>query len=282
LAPGFFAGAPTFDLPDPPGLLIVPPHESPTVGTEEIDGTSYTSQRHEFSVFAKRRGELTIPPFTVRFHFKRQPLDKDAVPVAVSTVALKFTAKAPPGTENLGGIISARNLTVTESWKPEAVSGKVGDAFTRTIVFSAPEIPAMAFPPFPAAKVDGLGVYPKPPEILDRSERGELNGERHDRITYVCQRAGRFVIPAAKLTWFDLDANQLRTIDFAARMLEIAPNSSMPTAKQAAHWDLRTMVPFFLWAVAGLGCAWIVRRNWLRWVAPFRPVHLAPLNPPNP
>jgi len=172
LAPGYFAGAPSFDLPDPPGVLLVPPVGSPTLGSEEIDGTTYTVQRHELSVFARRAGAQTIPPLTVRFRFERQPLDKETVPASVRTEPLSLTAKAPHGAEGLGGIISARGLTAVESWTPaEPKKAKAGDAFTRTVTYAAPDVPAMAFPPFPIARVDGLGAYPKPPEVLDHSER---------------------------------------------------------------------------------------------------------------
>jgi hypothetical protein len=284
LVPGFFSGSPAFDLPDPRGVLIVPPQESPTVGSEDIGGTSYTVQRHEFSVFARRPGEQTIPSFAARFHFKRQPLDKDTVAATVRTEPLRFTVKIPPGADKLGGIISARSLTAIESWKPEPINGKVGDAFTRTIIFAAPGVPAMAFPPFPVVEVDGLGIYSKAPEVLDKSERGELRGERRDTITYVCQRPGQFLIPAIKLTWFDLDSQQLRTIDFPARMLRIAANpmmSSSPEKSHSAAPHLRKLILPFAFAAAAICGAWILYRNWERWTAPFRPVHLSPLNPPN-
>ena len=75
LAPGFFAGTAAFDLPTVSGLMLVPPEDSPIVASETMDGTTYTVQRHELAVFSRRAGEQTIPPFTVRFQFKRNPLD---------------------------------------------------------------------------------------------------------------------------------------------------------------------------------------------------------------
>ena len=54
----------------------------------------------------------------------------------------------PPGAEGLGNVISARNLKVEETWKPELgkTTIKPGDAFTRTIIFSAPDLPGMGLP----------------------------------------------------------------------------------------------------------------------------------------
>jgi hypothetical protein len=286
LAPGFFAGNPSYNLPDVPGVLLIPPSESPVIGTVQENGLSYTSQRHELYVFARRPGQFVIPPVAIRLQFKRNPLDNEPVVQTVQTPALSFTVKAPPGAENLSGIISARDLKIEETWKPEPGKAKAGDAFTRTVTFTAPDVPAMAFPEFPAEKIDGLGIYPKTPEVLDKSDRGTLLGERRDTITYVCQRPGQFVIPAAQMTWFDLDAQQLRTIDFPARTIEVAPNPALPIAS-----TVETTHPHLALKWLGAGAALLILLSavvvWrqqlysllLRGLAPWRPIHLQPLNP---
>lgn len=285
LAPGFFSGAPAFDLPNVPGLLIVPPSGGPVVSNEIINDTSYTVQRHELAVFARRAGEQVIPSFTVRFRFKRHPLDKEPVVATVKTEPVRFTVKAPAGAEKLGNIISARQLTAEETWKPEPHKAMAGDAFTRTITYSAPDVPAMAFPPFPTAKIDGLGIYPKPPEVLDENDRGSLHGKRRDTLVYVCQRPGRFTIPEVRLTWFDLETKELRVIRFPSQTFDVAPNPAMATQ------TVQTVVPFHyskgLWI--SLGAVMITLtvllaplRIWSWLFAPFRAVHLAPLNPTPP
>ncbi|MHA3771831.1 hypothetical protein ACXR0O_09880 [Verrucomicrobiota bacterium sgz303538] len=284
LAPGFFSGTPTFELPDPKGVLLVPPAESPVVSSEVVADVSYTIQRHEISVFGQRAGELVIPPLTVRFHFKRSPLDKDLVPATIKTEPVRFTAKLPPGAEKLGSVISARNLKAAETWKPEPGNAKAGDAFTRTIIVSAPDVPAMAFPPFPTGQIDGVGIYTKQPGVLDHSERGQLSGERRDTITYVCQRPSRFVIPAARFTWWDLDAHQLRTIDFPARVLDVAPNPALASATPApavsAKPSTESDSAWLIIALGAISMLFVPKRLWRRLRAPLRPVHLAPLNPP--
>jgi hypothetical protein len=51
LVPGFFSGSPLFDLPSVPDALLVSPSESPVLRSEQIQGVSYTVQRHEFFDF---------------------------------------------------------------------------------------------------------------------------------------------------------------------------------------------------------------------------------------
>jgi len=287
LAPGYFSSAASFDLPNPSGLLLLAPADHPLVSGETIEGAYYTVQRHELAVYPTTAGTHTIPPFRVRFSYKHAPLDHDSVTAAVTTPSLSLGVMAPPGAEGLGQVISARNLRVVEEWKPatDKAAVRVGDAFTRTVTFSAPDVPAMMFPPFPAGQIDGLGVYPQPPKVIDRNDRGARWAERRDSVTYVCQRPGRFTLPAARLTWFDLDAQKLQVIDLPAHTWEVAANSSeevsaVPAQERKIGWKGI--------AAAGAGVAlgfaafkWHAScRRWLAAVlAPLRPVHLQPLNP---
>ena len=304
LAPGYFASAASLDLPDPEGILLMPPAGSPLVGTETIDGVQYTLQQHEVRAWPMRAGAQTIPAFTVRFAFKRNPLDTDAVPVTLTTDAVPLSVKQHPGTEGMGSVISARELAVTEAWSPlpGADPVKAGAAFTRTVTFTAPEVPGMVFPPFPAATIDGLGIYTKR-RLLDENERGSLVGKRQDEITYVAKRPGQFTIPAAQYFWFDLDTQQLRTETLPARTLTVIANPQMASAGGVDNSDMsedslfRRLLTLRYWAsswqhvtLLGAGLlAWLLlllpasRRRLsrgLRWlIAPLRAVHLQPLNP---
>ena len=279
-APGFFASAATFDIPDPQGVLLMPSTEHPIVSSQDIDGVSYSVQRHELFAFPKRGGSQTIPSLPVRFAFKRSPLDQAKVSASVTTDPVKFTVLLPPGAEGLGNVISARKLKVEETWHPELgkTTIKPGNAFTRTIIFSAPNLPGMVFPPFPADPIDGLGVYAKH-QILDQTERGELRGERRDVITYVFQRSGEFTIPAARLTWWDLDNKQLRSIDFPAHVLDVEGASAQTSPpKWVAWWKPVGLVVLIVLALALL-CHARLRPVFAAVFAKCRPVHLVALNP---
>ena len=239
-------------------------------------------------IFAERSGLITVPSFEVRFSTR----EGAAAPLEhrLRTDAISLEVKLPPGAEGLATLISARDLKATEIWQPESGSAKVGDAFTRTITFSAPDIPAMAFPPFTTTEVAGLGVYPKAPRLLDHNERGTRRGERQDIITYVCQRPGRFVVPAARFTWWDLDHHQLRKVDFPARTFEVEANPALPGVPVASlsnenpnrrDWMVTLgVVAVFIVVLAGFAL-WIKRRRpeWWRSIRFWSPVHLAPLNP---
>lgn len=224
--PDLFAGVPSFDMPAIPGTVILPPADSPVVGSEQIGGDTFTTQRHEFAVYAQRPGVVRIPAFPIRFE-TNAGFGKPTVHRQVTTEEVSFAAKPPPRAEGLGTVIAARELKVTDVWEPEPKSPKVGDAFTRTVTVTAPDVPGMVFPPFRLDPPDGVAAYPKEPTVNDHTERGTLTGNRADAITFVCEQAGTVTIPDRTLTWFDLDAKELKTVKLSGRTFEVAPN---PTA----------------------------------------------------
>ncbi|AMV29625.1 hypothetical protein VT84_34845 [Gemmata sp. SH-PL17] len=218
--PDLFAGVPSFDMPPIPGAVVLPPSGS-IVGSETIGDTSFTTQRHEFAVYAQRAGAVQIPAFAVRFE-SNAGFGKPTIQRLVTTASASFTAKTPPGAEGLGTVIAARDLKVTDDWKPDPKALKVGDALTRALTVTADGVPGMVFPPFRLDEIDELAAYPKEPVVNDRTERGALTGQRTEIVTYVCKEAGTVTVPDRTLTWFDLGTNELKIVKLPGKTFTVA------------------------------------------------------------
>jgi hypothetical protein len=290
LPPGYFSSAVSFDLPDPHGVLLLPPLGHPIVSSETISNTRYTVQRHELSAFPMRAGQQSIPAIPLRFSFKRAPLDTNEIAATVTTTPMPFTVELPPGAENLGNVISAKGLKVEETWRPEPAKTNVpaGSAFTRTITFIAPDVPGMVFPPFPTSQIDGLGIYTKR-QLHDQTDDGSFRGERRDVITYVCERPGEFTIPAVRYIWFDLETKQLSTNDLPARTLNVIANPALVLAtgthstrdfasRSVAWWAFAVSAAVTLLVLFTSQSARL-RRLLADLFIPLQPFHLQPLNP---
>jgi hypothetical protein len=280
LVPGYFSGTPAFDIPEVPGLLILPSEGHPSVENEQVNGVSYTTQRWELPVFAQRKGEYQLPGIQVRLAFKRNPLDTQSVAASVGVPGVQFAAKLPPGANEGETLLSARDFKIEEEWKPQPEKAKPGDAFIRTVTFSASDIPGMAFPSFPFSPIEGLGIYRRTPEVLDQSERGDFRGMRRETITYVCERPGRYTIPSYQMTWWNLAEQKLETIKFQKQNIRVEGAGSPVRPSLNFKVLLGGLIALLFLAGAGIGFGKFPLGLCLRQaLRPWKPVHLAPLNP---
>ena len=248
----FFAGAPVFQLPTISHALLMQIEDHPVLDTEQIDDTTYNVQQHELALFMLRPGVYAVPPFTVRFasapRYGEPPVEHQ-----LATQAMQVEASMPPGAEHLPGLISTRALRVTQTWQPQPTQARLGDAFTRTITLSAPDVPGMVLPPLPLARVDGLTVYPKPPIVQDHVERGAFTGQRTQTVTYVCERPGLMTVPALVIPWWDVEEQTLRQVTLPALTLTVAaPRRGWP------WWAVGVVLVL----AAGAGLCWRQRRAW--------------------
>ena len=73
----------------------------------------------------------------------------------------------------------------------------------------------------------------------DRVNRGELSGERSDRITFVCEAPGSYEIPAWRVQWWDPERQQLAEQLIPALQLEVDVNPAYGEAAATSAADAR-------------------------------------------
>ena len=258
-APGSFAGTARFDLPQLPGVMLMK-IGSPLVSSEDIEGTSWFVQTHEFALFSQKPGLLEVPAFPVRFA-AREGFTGPANEVQAQVPGWKVQVQRPPGSENIGFLITTKALDVTESWEPPPGPTQVGAMFKRTIVQRAPQISGMALAPAPAPATapDGIRVYRGDAQTQDHLERGDFLGERRDTLTYLMQKPGALALPALTYVWWNPKTETLQSKTLPAVTFAVAPAPATATQEQiriARHvWPwLPAMV-----LIVGLG-AWQRRR----------------------
>ena len=226
LAETFFSGPTRFILPDIPGAVFYKPEERAVVSSKEIDGVTWSVQRHEFAFYPQRAGKFTIPAFEVRYGVAgvggAKPTFKREL-----TKPLQITASMPKGAEHLKRLISAPELSVEESWSPDVSDKKrsfvAGNAIKRNIVFRADSVPGMVFPAIRIPEIDGVKIYRSRAQVHDTISRGTFTGERSETITYVFQRAGKYVFPEVKIHWWDLSEKRLKQIVLPSVTFDVAP-----------------------------------------------------------
>ncbi|MCJ7433499.1 MAG: hypothetical protein MUO77_08435 [Anaerolineales bacterium] len=262
---GSFAGTATFDLPQVPGTLVIKIGE-PVVGSQELEGETWFVQTHEFALFSQRSGSLEIPAFFVRFS-RRDGFVGPATEVEAQAEGLVFDIQRPPGTDDIGFLITTESLDVSEAWDPAPGATQVGAMFKRTIVQRAQHVSGMALVPAPTTAPEGIRVYPGDAATHDNLVRGEFLGERRETITYLVQTPGTLVLPALKYVWWNPKTETLQSKTLPAVTFDVAPPPVAPTTE--ATTATRRPWPWLLAAVLIIGLGAWQRRCIAEWARQY-------------
>ena len=231
-ARGSFSGTASFDLPQLPGTLLIK-IGNPVVSSQDLEGESWFVQTHEFALFSQRPGVLDVPPIPVRFAH-RDGFTGPATDVQAQSPGFTVEMQRPPGSEQIGFLITTESLDVTETWDPAPGPAEVGAVFKRTIIQRAPQLPGMALAPAPTTAPDGIRVYPGEAATNDKLERGDFLGERRETITYLMQKPGTLAVPGLNFVWWNPKTEALQSKTLPAVTFEIAPPPAAAAAKEAA------------------------------------------------
>ena len=226
LSDGLSFGDQSIRLPDIPGALVLEDTVSTVKLTESVDGDTWQVLSYHYQMFPQRAGRIEIPPIDVAFTVS-EGYGSEPVPFERQTEPVAFAVSSPPGVDDPTGLVTTTDLTLKVEVSPEPRALKVGDALTRTVTRTAPDVSGMAFTPMPSAVIPGVAAYPKPPEVDDRSNRGELVGKRVESTTYVLQQDGKLTIPGFEFQWWDPVAGKLHSESLPALTLEVAVNPEL-------------------------------------------------------
>ncbi|MEZ5582657.1 MAG: hypothetical protein R3F37_07725 [Candidatus Competibacteraceae bacterium] len=281
LSTGFTFSNQQFDLPDLPGVVSIPPDNATLNLSESIDGETWQGMRYQLSLFVLKPGAIELLPLSVSFSVA-MGYGSEPEPFRFTSEPLRIEVKLPPNAEGLVGLVTTSRFALQTDWQPEPTGLKVGDALTLTVQRRAADVPGAAIPPFELATVDGLTAYPAEPEISDSTARGDLTGERIDKVTYVLQKPGDYQVPGSTVHWFDPTTKTLHSEEIAPLEFTVVPNPDTklsPTKTAIPEAGIRTG---FRWAwfimavlVLVMGGRWI----WLRVCARGGKPVKSPLSP---
>lgn len=225
-APNFFTDAPQFPLFELPNALVTQPQERSQNIVQTIDGVEYSGIRKTYAVVPEQSGAFTIPALKIELTYSDNGTPTKAE--ATSDPLTFDVAGSSAQTSNIA--FAAKNLTMTQSFDREPKSLKAGEAIVRTVTVFAEDTQAMLIPPPDLGQPAGLQSYPKPPALADGVEvDGASGSQRIETVTYVATSDGTFSIPAATLTWFDVDAHAERTASLPATPLTVAKAEQKPS-----------------------------------------------------
>jgi hypothetical protein len=211
-----------FNLPEVSGAFLMQTDTTTIKLTRKIDGRDWQIIRYPLALYPQTADRLQIPPIDVRFT-TAAGFGSEEKAFEFKTDPLELTVNLPPGAKPGELIVTTTSFELEHDWQPATGALKTGDAVTLTVKRSADDISAMLLPPLPVFKADGLAAYPQAPDVNDKTDRGDLTGERTDSITWVVEQAGVYEIPGIRFQWWDPLSRELKQQIIPGMSLDIPP-----------------------------------------------------------
>lgn len=227
----WFAGGTRIPLPEIDGVVITQ-RDQFAVNLSRTEGDiTWVIQRWNLELYAQRAGRFEIPALSVELAVN--DADAGIVRGQLSVEPMSLEAQIPPGLPADTRWISAPQLSLEQSLNMGTEDLKPGDAVTRTVTFTAHNLPSMMLPPLAPIQVEGLGVYPELPQLVDRSNRGQAIAERIEETTFVIEQRGRYVLPEQSFYWWNTSTRELSLVSVPAVELIAAPDVILDPAADA-------------------------------------------------
>jgi hypothetical protein len=208
---------------------------------EEVNGRSYHVIERHYAVVPQHVGALTIPSIEFQgdavesvnpnspgsFFDNTSPVRADSSPVTVNV-------QAPPADWGSTTWLPARALTPKLIGIPADDKAQVGQPINLHMSIEALGLPADALPQLSLPTIDGATVYPDQSTDTTHDDGQWLTGHRERSFAIFPQHPGSLTIPAATLTWFNVQTGQKQVATISAHTLTVLPAAGSAQAASAS------------------------------------------------
>ena len=268
----WFGGGTRIALPEVPGLIILQTESFASNSSEQRTGATWVVQRWTLDVYPQRAGQFTIPTLAVTLTVNDEAAGNIKGEIEVPGVS--FTAAIPEALAQADFWVASPSFKVSQSVDRDLSTLSPGDAFEREIRFEASDVTAMMLPGFSPANTPGLAAYPLPPELDNRSNRGESSAFRVEKISYVAQQTGSYTLPSQEYLWWDSVNASLQLLSLPALEITVGGTGAGPDdgepgySKQQLSWAaaIAFLALCLLWLTRGL----LSQIPWPRVFAPLQ------------
>ena len=203
-----------------PNVIAKQRNQLATNYTERVDGTTWSRQRWEVTLYPMTSGEFVIPTVPVRIQVSAP--DGSNVGGTLYTQPIKFEASLPSGLlSDESPWFSATDVDVEQQWQRSSEDLKVGDAVTRTVTIKAKDSLSVLLPNvLTNESTQQYQAYPQPNRLDDTQERGDYRSSRIEETVYVIQQGGEFTLPEFAFQWWDSKNQRLESVVIKGEVFE--------------------------------------------------------------
>jgi len=259
---GFSFANSYFDLPEISGAFLMQTDTTTIKLSEDMDGQTWQIVRYPIALYPQKAGPLQVPPISVRFSTSAGYGTTEKA-FEFQTKPLELTVKLPPGVNEGDLVVTTTSFKMEHDWQTAPGTASTGDAITLTVTRSADDISAMLLPPLPVFRTEGLAAYPQTPDVRDKTDRGDLTGQRTDSIIWVVEQPGTYEIPGIRFQWWDPDSRELKQQVVPGLTMDIPSPPAGTTGKPGNGQPDTSHKTLLRWVVTLL-TSMIVTGLWMR------------------
>ncbi|WP_421863585.1 BatD family protein [Motiliproteus sp.] len=199
----------------------------------------------------------------------------DGQPLEVSSRPVSFRILPWPDDLPRKPVLVASEFQLKQRWPDQQAYLRAGDTLVRTLELIGHDIPAAWLPDPQLDNVDGITLYPQPPQLEQRLINGVLVSRKTIDYKLLLTRDGQFQLPGVQLAWWDSVREELELAEVPGKPIEVHPflaappnqvpavtpsTENRPTAKSKVQPDQDNAAPTshwqaWVWASIAIICA---------------------------
>lgn len=134
--------------------------------------------------------------------------------------------------------LPAEDLVVLDNWDSSLPTFKVGEPALRTLSLQVKGLAGSQIPEFTVPSPEKMRVYPDQAKTDTKTDGSKLYGLRDQSLSYIPNEAGKIVIPALSIDWWNVLEKKHETFVLPERTIEVLPGvggkSSQDSSSQIA------------------------------------------------
>lgn len=207
-----------------PNAFIIP-FDQTRPGMFDVNGKQYAGLQFYYIVFPYKPGSYTIPPIKIVATTPPEG-QSEAKKVTIATKPEKFVVKPMPASFK-GDWFVAKNVAVAQRWNKPLRNLKVGDVIERTIIENAKGTLPQFIPEVKPDTLSWASLYPQDASLQDTRDDNDANGVRTQSFTYLLEKEGDYVIPAAVVKWWNPYSHRVYQRSTGAVKIHVAANPNL-------------------------------------------------------
>ena len=201
----WFTGGVRIRLPEVAGLVLLQTEQFASNASELRNGVTWVVQRWSLDVYPQRAGNFVIPPIALEVSVAGGA--GNSLAGTLHTGATSIRARLPAPLQKADFWVAAPRFSVSQSF-----SRPLDALVERRIEFAATDLLAMMLPEFQPQHIAGLSAYPAPAKLDQNSNRGAASARRSERISYVAEQPGEYLLPARHYYWWNTTDSTLEVL----------------------------------------------------------------------